>query len=130
MFNRLFTVPGHGFRSRQPPSPPTSAKLSSRWSSRASSRWPPARSARAPRTPPSSPALWRTWEMGTRSSAEAVGPFLTGFSGTENLDPENRVKECQDPSYLERLPGTPEGSQTCHLAPNPQLVKNDICKDF
>lgn len=68
--------------------------------------------------------------MGTRSSAEAVGPFLTGFSGTENLDSENRVKECQDPSYLERLPGTPEGSQTCHLAPNPQLVKNDICKDF
>lgn len=61
--------------------------------------------------------------MGTRSSAEAVGPFLTGFSGTENLDPENRVKECQDPSYLERLPGTPEGKPDLSSCAQPTAGK-------
>lgn len=66
--------------------------------------------------------------MGTRGSAEAVGPFLTGFAGMENLDPEHRVKECQDPPYLERFPGMPEGSPTCHLVPNPQPLKMVFAK--
>lgn len=68
---KLFTAPGRGLRSRRPPSPPTSAMRPSHWHSQASSRWPPAHSARAPRTPPLKSALGRT-------CISSSGPWMPG----------------------------------------------------
>lgn len=88
------------FRSRQPPFPPTSAKLSSRWSSPASSQRPLAHCAHAPRIPPSMPALWRTWETRTRGSEEAGIPLLAGSLTTGNLDPQHQVRKGRDAAHV------------------------------